>query len=791
MKKSPSRPDIPDEQQRELEELRRTCAALEERCEKLEAARESKQKHLDFEHLLMELSTRLISAVPDRLEQEIVASLGQVAGFFGADVCSILKIEDGGEKIQPLFTFAVEGISVQARHSDRSYNLKKEFPWLTSRILSGETISISRSELPEEAAVDLQGWLRYGNLSVMVVPIMQAGALSFHITLSNRHRERTWSRETAPRLKLFGENVVHTLERKESEEMLQKAEAKYRTVANFTVDWEYWELPDGSLNYISPSCERVTGYSPEQFIENPSLLREITLVDDLPAWDEHRRNIHGRKKGEAVQFRIRHRNDTIVWLEHICQPIVSPGGESIGVRASNRDITKRMEAKKEIERLNQELAHTTRVATMGELAASISHELNQPLCAIQANAQAALQLLSRNNPDFALLREIQEDILADNIRAQEVIVRTRSMIKKEEVKKESLDINILVKEVIALVKSNLALGQVRSALSLTESLPPVFADRTGLQQALLNLVLNALDAAKEQEVNRREIIISTGTCQDGRLRISVRDQGRGLALDKISTIFEPFFSTKTGGLGMGLAISRSLVEECDGEIAAENNSSGGATFHIYLPVHCEAVSGPTVYLVDDEESVRKSLERLISTAGFNVLSFASAAEFLNNTPRQSPCCLLVDVQMPGIDGLELQQELNEKKLSIPIIFITGHSDIKATVEAMQSGAVTVLSKPLSNRALFAAIEKALAAYEEGRIEQQTHDGIMEKIKLLTPREMEVFNLLVGGLLNKQVAAELGIKERTVKFHRSKIMAKLEADSAADLVRIATQAGLMN
>jgi FixJ family two-component response regulator len=200
---------------------------------------------------------------------------------------------------------------------------------------------------------------------------------------------------------------------------------------------------------------------------------------------------------------------------------------------------------------------------------------------------------------------------------------------------------------------------------------------------------------------------------------------------------------------------------------------------------------PIVFVVDDDLSVRRSTERLVRSAGFNVQSFASAGEFLKNPRPEGPACLVLDVRMPGLNGMDLQQELNQSGIRIPIIFITGHGDIPMSVRAMKAGAVEFLTKPFRSRSLLDAIRAAIARDQSACKERSEIGGLREYYERLTPREREVMALVAGGLLNKQVADQLSTTERTIKFHRANIMQKMGATSLADLVRMVEKLGASN
>ncbi len=196
-----------------------------------------------------------------------------------------------------------------------------------------------------------------------------------------------------------------------------------------------------------------------------------------------------------------------------------------------------------------------------------------------------------------------------------------------------------------------------------------------------------------------------------------------------------------------------------------------------------------VFLVDDDESVRQALTRLLRASGHRVQAFASAREFLESGADGSiPACLLLDVSMPGLDGLDLQRELQARDVALPVVFITGHGDIPMSVKAMKAGAVNFLAKPVRDSELLAAIDEALARSMREHAERRELDELRRRADTLTPREREVMARVVAGRLNKQIADDLGTSEKTVKVHRGRVMAKMKAGSLAQLVRAAERIG---
>jgi len=198
----------------------------------------------------------------------------------------------------------------------------------------------------------------------------------------------------------------------------------------------------------------------------------------------------------------------------------------------------------------------------------------------------------------------------------------------------------------------------------------------------------------------------------------------------------------------------------------------------------------SVFVVDDDPSVRKSLTRLIESAGYTVEAFASARDFLKAATAGGPCCLVLDVRMPGMTGLDLQRTLAQAVHRIPIVFVTGQGDIPMTVTAMKAGAVDFLTKPFAARDLLDAVQRAVEKDTRNLGTEARSRSLHARVKTLTPRERQVFALVVTGMLNKQIAAQLNVVEKTVKVHRARVMDKMRAGSFAELVRLADAAGVI-
>jgi len=273
------------------------------------------------------------------------------------------------------------------------------------------------------------------------------------------------------------------------------------------------------------------------------------------------------------------------WLQTVKRPILDENGTANQVLGSSTDITARKNTELEMAQQRNELAHLARVAMMGEMTASLAHELNQPLTAILSNAQTAQRLLDDPAPDMKEIREILEDVVSDDKRAGEIIRSLRNLMKKSELKSEELDLNSVIFEVIELIRSDALIKNVSVAAQLAPELPAVRGDRIQLHQIMLNLTINALDAMKGIPVSERRLEITTRRINAHSVQVAVEDAGTGIPPDQLDKVFEPFFTSKSQGLGMGLAICRSIISMHGGRIWATNNPGSGVTFRFVLPIN--------------------------------------------------------------------------------------------------------------------------------------------------------------------------------------------------------------
>jgi PAS domain S-box-containing protein len=373
-------------------------------------------------------------------------------------------------------------------------------------------------------------------------------------------------------------------ERKQAEEALRRTEAKFRAVfeANF-VPLCFWHK-DGRILEANGAYLRLTGFSRAELEAGQARWDVLTLPEEFHLVRRTLAELAAGREGSTPYEKVYRLRDG----RHI--PVLFSAALLAGYRdrgvAYAIDLSERKQAEAALQKAQAELAHAARVMTMGELAASLAHELNQPLTAILSNAQAALRFLTAPSPDLDEVRAILADVVEDDQRAGEVIRRLRNLLRKGEVELLPLNLNQLTQEAVRLLHSDAIIRHVAVVVELDPDLPPVPGDRVQLQQVLLNLMLNGFEAMAERATDDRQMVVRTQRVDAKTVQVAVQDCGSGLDEDVLARIFEPFYSTKSEGMGMGLSICRSILEIHGGRLWAANNLDRGATFYFSLPV-CE------------------------------------------------------------------------------------------------------------------------------------------------------------------------------------------------------------
>ncbi len=350
-----------------------------------------------------------------------------------------------------------------------------------------------------------------------------------------------------------------------------------------------WSPPPGDIRYWSEECYRVQGFDPkggqprfEEFLQrvHPEDQARIVEVIDRAVRE---------KEDFEFDYRIVHPSGEIRDARSVGHPILGPSGGLVEYVGTIIDVTDRRQAEMERKRLHEaqaDLAHASRMTTMGELTASLAHEVNQPITAAVNGASACVRWLTRDNPDVREAREAASGVIRNAKRAADIINRIRSLSKKGESKRQFADVNGLIRDIVALLRNEANRYSISIRTDLGADLPKVMADSVQVQQVMMNLIMNSIDAMKEAK-QMRELTIQSRRADDSQLIISISDTGVGLPPQHKEQIFNAFFTTKPDGIGMGLRISRTIIESHGGRLWATGEDSQGACFNFTLPIPLE------------------------------------------------------------------------------------------------------------------------------------------------------------------------------------------------------------
>lgn len=373
-----------------------------------------------------------------------------------------------------------------------------------------------------------------------------------------------------------------------SQSAFRESEVRFRNVADTAPVLIWMSDPDKKGIFFNKGWLEFTGRTVDQELGSGWL--EGIHAEDLAHCLDVCGTAFRKREPFTVEYRLRHKDGEYRWLLDTGTPRFESDGTFLGYIGSCIDITERRQAELDHQLQSTELARVGRLAVMGELAASLAHEVNNPLGAMVTNASAGQRLLSHGQLRTDELRELLADIVSDGQRARQVIESIRNMVRKSETSHSLVDITDVIRDVLRIVRADAIARKVSLIAEVDLNAGVVMADRVQLLQVLLNLTMNAFEALSVIRAEARRVVIRADRVQDGKICVSVRDAGPGFPSGLADQLFEPFFSTKTEGTGMGLAIARSIIEAHGGTLSAENCSDGGALFTICLPEATEAKS---------------------------------------------------------------------------------------------------------------------------------------------------------------------------------------------------------
>ncbi len=585
-----------------VEERRQTQSALAER--------------LAFEELLARLSGAFVQVPSDRMDAGFDEWLGRIGQFLHIKCVRLYAHSERDQTITARYEWTHPDFEAMPPP-----DVRRDFPWSFSRLQRSLSVALSSvRDLPPEAVDDLRSMQRYGYAATLVLPIGSGDRALGALAFGSAH-ERAWPDELVMRLRLVAEVLANALARKQTEDALRASESMKSSILHSLRSGVAVVDRDGRVLALNENWTRLARESGDSMVKvgenllqvSPDVKEDHTRSEDLAAGIQSvllgARDSFGYEY--ATQFGKAPR-----WWAVVVNPLDRPDGGAVVTRA---DVTDLRRAELDVQRVRQELAHVARVSTVGELTTSLAHELYQPLTAIMTNAQAARRMLSADPPDVSQVHAILSDIVKDDRRASDVIERLRDLLRKGELEMERVDMASTIRDVADLLHGEAIVKHVLVALDLDSDPVIVLGDRVQLQQVMLNLLHNAMEAMVELRQAVTMVTVrcrrapstgsglahstgsglahSTGSGQahsthSGQARVTVSDTGPGLPAGAEETVFDPFYTTKKNGMGMGLSIVRSILESHGGSITAANHERGGAVFELTLPL-----------AVDDHEPV--------------------------------------------------------------------------------------------------------------------------------------------------------------------------------------------
>jgi PAS domain S-box-containing protein len=530
---------------------------------------------------------------------------------------------------------------------------------------------------------------------------------------------------------------VEIAEQKHIEEALQESEKKYRTIADYTVDWEYWKGPSNEMLYMSPSFERITGYPRTQFMAHPNLLKLIIHPDDRQLVEDHWSNITSQEKG-AMEFRIIRQDGAIRWIEHVCQPIQVANGQYKGRRVSNRDITERRQAETEKAKFDIQYQKLQRVESLGRIAGAVVHHYNNMMGIVMGNLELAMKGQAQGIDVSHNLSNSMEAVR----RAGEVSGMMLAYIGHAPGHYELQDLSEICHQCLDQLRDVMP-KEVDLQVNLPIPGPTVKVDAFHIQRILTNLLTNAWEASGD---SRGSIHLSVKTIPSADISethrfpldwypqdkfyacLEVMDNGCGISERDVDCIFDPFYTSKFSGRGLGLSVVLGLVRAHHGAITVESKAGIGSIFRVFISAVVEAVAQPkvpvtkaqeirgggTALVVDDEPLLIELVKILLSDLGFTVLEAKDGVEAVDvfRQHKDAISFVLCDVLMPHMDGWQTLSALRQISPGIPVILSSGYDRAQIMAGDHLELPQAFLGKPYGLKALKEAIRRVLENPED-------------------------------------------------------------------------------
>ncbi|GAA4604910.1 PAS domain S-box-containing protein [Actinoplanes octamycinicus] len=509
-------------------------------------------------------------------------------------------------------------------------------------------------------------------------------------------------------------------ERSRAEAALRDSEERFRLLAEHAQDiiFRYRLDPDPAMEYLSRAVESITGFPAEDFYADPDLIMTRIEPEDRTVFEQSWR----APRAGTITFRLRRRDDTVVWIEQRSGAVLGDDGEPVAVEGILRDVTERMAAERERAELEHQLRQSERLDSLGQLAGGIAHDFNNILAVISGYADMLVDELGDDHPSRPDATGIKQAAARGAALTRQLLLFSRS----EPSQAELLDLNAVASDMTRLLTRTLG-EDIELGTALTPGLPPIIMDRSKLEQVVMNAVLNARAAMP----SGGRLTISTGLEHGGggddQVCLAVTDTGCGMTPDVLARAFEPFFTTKGrgSGTGLGLATSYGVVTDAGGTISLESEPGRGTTLRVRLPAGAEGAPGvspaaPTaaafagdgrrILVVEDEEQVRDIVCRLLRKAGYRVFAAPHPAEALRMCRDDGLAfdVLLTDVIMPGMSGTQLAAELRRDRPDLPVLFMSGYTSGPAPGGQEMPADAPLIRKPFEAQTLINEVHRVVS-----------------------------------------------------------------------------------
>jgi len=704
-------------------------------------AEQAAAQQLAFERLLSDLKAKFLKLEYDDIDSAIIDAQRQFCQFLGADLSTLWL----GTAAEPRILMLVQRCTLdEIPPVPKSYFADEHVPWITGQILDGQIVVIPDIHtLPPEAAIDRETLRIYGNISLLAIPFSLGeppvfGALAFAAT----NKPDAWSKTMISNCQMIAHFFAEILARKDSWAKQRASEEKYRLLAENAQDWICLQNPESRYDYVSPSCERMTGYSPQEFLDHPDLYREIAHPEDRAMLDAHFADVKNQCASCELEYRIIHKTGTIVWINHSCSPIYHPTGQYLGRSSTNRNITAFKQAQQEatalaLDRvaLEAQLHQQQKLESIGRLAGVMAHDFNNMLAVIAGYVDI---LMLQTGPASYLYGDLAEIKNAAD-RSAQLIQQLLTFARKQTISPKVLNLNDSITAMMNML-SRLIGDEIELAWHPEENLGLVRMDPVQLDQILMNLCVNARDAITDHGIiviETHNVIIDDVFCTQNTeaypgafVQLTVSDDGYGMTSHTMKHLFEPFFTTKAAGegTGLGLATVYGVMKQNSGFITVYSELEYGTTFKLYFPCRDDvAVDGAepqvqealaaghqTVLIVDDEPTVLSMGRRILELHGYRVL--------VSNTPNEAFTLaaehdgeidlLLTDVSMPLMNGRELAWRLLQRYPRMRCLYMSGYTENVITHHGELDPDIDFLQKPFSLDSLLTSIRAVLEQDEQ-------------------------------------------------------------------------------